>query len=116
MKARVFKTENQIRKIVQDEANKRTTEMYEEAVKDVSYQCFAVMMYVLTRYFGFGKKRLHKVKNLTESEFMLMKIGILGRHYDANDCVRYLKEKYDIDFSKSQYDESWNDVTRRNKK
>lgn len=109
MKSRVFKTESQIRRIVQDEAKRQTTEIYEKAQQDTAYQCFAVMMCILNREFGFGRERLHKVKNLTEAEFMAMKTGVLGRSYGTNDCVKFLKEKYDIDFAKSQYDESWDE-------
>lgn len=107
MKARVFKTESQIRRIVQDEAKRQTTEIYDKAMKDAAYQCFAVLMCVLHKEFGFGKKRLKKLKDLTEFEFMMMKDGVLGNPYDTNDCVRFLKEKYGIDFAESQYDESW---------
>lgn len=108
MKARVFKTESQIRKVVQREARKQTEEIYDKALADAAYQMFAVMMCVLNRRFGFGGKRLRELKDLTEDEFWLMKNGILGKPYTANDCVRYLKDKYGIDFTESQYsDEKW---------
>lgn len=116
MKARVFKTESQIRRIVQDEAKRQTTEIYEAALKDATYQAFAVMMCVLHREFGFGGERLRRLKDLTESEFMQMKIGILGKSYSTNDCVKFLKEKYSIDFAESQYDENWDRVAGRKKK
>lgn len=113
MKSRVFKSESQIRRIVQDEAKRQTTEIYDKAMQDSVYQAFAVMMCVLHKEFGFGKERLHRLKDLTEDEFMAMKCNVLGRSYTTNDCVRFLKENYDIDFSKSQYDESWDKQLRR---
>lgn len=114
MKSRVFKTESQIRRIVQDEAKRQTTEIYDKAMKDAVYQAFAVMMCVLHREFGFGGERLKRLKNLTESEFMMMRTGILGRSYDTNDCVKFLKNTYGIDFEESQYDdESWHSERRK---
>lgn len=116
MKARVFKTESQIRKIVENEAKSQTTKIYDAALKDACYQCFAVMMCVLHKEFGFGGERLRKLKDLTESEFMQMKVGILGRSYSTNDCVKFLKENYGIDFAESQYDESWDKAKGSKKK
>ncbi len=46
MKARVFKTESQIRRIVQDEAKRQTTQIYDAAIRDATYQAYAVMMCV----------------------------------------------------------------------
>lgn len=116
MKSRVFKTEAQIRRLVQDEAKKQTTEIYEKALQDATYQAHATMMIVLHREFGFGGKRLRKLKDLTENEYMAMKTGVLGKKYDTKDCVHFLKEKFGIDFNESQYSESWDKVTRRSKK
>ena len=104
MKARIFKTESQIRKIVQEEAKRQTTEIYDAALRDATYQAFAVMMCVLHNEFGFGGKRLRKLKDRTEDEFMLMRNGMRGQKYDTMYCVRYLKDKFGIDFNESQYD------------
>ena len=46
MKARVFKTEAQIRRIVQDEATKQTTQIYDKAMKDAVYQNMAAAVNV----------------------------------------------------------------------
>lgn len=105
MKSRVFKTESQIRRIVQDEAKRQATEIYDKALQDAAYQAFAVMMIVLHREFGFGGERLQRLKDLTESEFMMMREGILGKEYTTNDCVKFLKDTYGIDFAESQYTE-----------
>ena len=74
------------------------------------------MMCVLHREFGFGGERLRKLKDLTESEYMAMKTGVLGKPYSTNDCVKFLKENYGIDFDESQYDESWDKETKRRSK
>lgn len=116
MKARVFKTESQIRRIVKEEATQQTTKIYEAALRDATYQAHAVMMCVLHREFGFGEERLRRLKDLTESEYMAMRVGALGKPYTTNDCVKFLKEEYGIDFAESQYDESWDNVTTRRKR
>ena len=109
MKARVFKTEAQIRRVVQEEAKRQATEIYDMAMQDSVYQAFAVMMCVLHREFGFGGERLRRLKDLTEDEFMSMKTGVLGKPYSTNDCVRFLKQQYGIDFSESRYKEDKHD-------
>lgn len=103
MKARVYSTENQIRRAVKEESERQTTVIYEKAMKDAAYQCFATMMVVLHREFGFGGERLRRVKDLTEAEFFAMMNGVLGKSYDTTDCVRFLKETYNIDFEESMY-------------
>lgn len=103
MKARVYSTENQIRKAVKAESERQVTEIYEKAMNDAAYQCFATMMCVLHREFGFGGERLRRLKNLTEAEFFAMMNGVLGKPYSTNDCVRFLKEEYGIDFEESMY-------------
>lgn len=104
MKARIYTTQKQVEKAVQLEAKKQTTEIYDKALKDAAYQMWAVMLCVLHKQFGFGKTRLHQVKDSTEDEFMMMRDGILGKDYTTNDCVKFLKEKFDIDFEYSQYE------------
>ena len=32
-----------------------------------------------------------------------MTSGVLGKPYSTNDCVRFLKETYNIDFEESMY-------------
>lgn len=113
MKARVFRTEAQIRRIVQDEATKQTTQIYEKAMKDAVYQNMAVVFCVLHREYGFGGERLRKLKNSVEAEYMAMKLGVLGKKYDTDDCRDFLKEKYGIDFEESMYGENWDRELRK---
>lgn len=103
MKARVLQTPSQVKKIVKAETDKRVETIYEAAFQNASYGCYAVFMSVLAKKYGFGKKRLHRLKDDIEDEFMLMHTGILGRDYTKLDCVKFLDEKYDLRFSESQY-------------
>jgi hypothetical protein len=105
MKARVFSTENQISKAVRAETEKQLNEIYEKALCDAGYQMLATTMIVLHKSFGFGGERLRRLKDLTEEQFYFMQHGVLGQPYTSNDCVKYLKEHYGIDFSESQYKE-----------
>ena len=105
VKKRVIMTEKKIEEVVKAEAKRHTEQIYAQAHQDVSYQVIAVLLCVLHREFGFGKERLTKVKNLTEHEFMAMRTGILGKSYTTNDCVKFLKENYGIDFAESQYED-----------
>lgn len=109
MKARIYTTNKQIKKAVHDEI----MPLYEAALQDAAYQCFAIMMCVLHRDFGFGGKRLRKLKNSVEAEYVQMRMGVLGRPYEVNDCVRFLKDKFDIDFAYSEYNDSWKTVGRK---
>lgn len=113
MKARVYTTKSQIRKVVQKEAERKTTEIYEKAMKDAVYQNMAVVFCVLYREYGFGGKRLRKLKNSVEAEYMAMKLGVLGKKYDTDDCRDFLKEKYGIDFEESMYGENWDKELRK---
>lgn len=113
MKARVLMTESQIRKIVKKESEIQTTKIYDAAVKDATYQAFAVCFIVLAKEFGFGAGRLGKLKNSIEAEYVSMCTGILGKPYGIDDVIKYLKEHYGIDFNESCYSEAWDKKLRR---
>lgn len=107
MKSRVLKTKDQVQKEVEKiadrEAKKRVDEIYATAETNTAYQVMATVFCVLNKEFGFGKKRLTRLKNYTEDEFVRMAKGCLGRDYSSADCCKYLKGKYNIDFSETQY-------------
>lgn len=100
---RIMKSEKEIRQLCRKHVEEAYAEKSEEIAQDVAYQAFAVVMCVLNKKFGFGGTRLNTLKDAIEDEFAMMKSGILGRSYTTNDCVRFLKEKYNIDFSESRY-------------
>lgn len=70
---------------------------------DIATQSLATMMVVLERHFGFDTNKLQELKNRTEDEFKLMVDNPFRSEYNALNCIRYLREKHGIDFSKSQY-------------
>lgn len=105
MKARVLRTDKQIKRALHKEALKQSKEIYGQALEDAAYQVESVMLCVLHKHFGFGKKRLHKLFNLIEDEFILMNQGVLGRSYTTDDCKQFLKDEFDLDVEASQYKE-----------
>lgn len=105
---RLMKSDREVREICKRETDAYLRENYEQIAKQAAYQTIAVAFVVLHRYFGFGGRRLSQLKEHIESEFVMMKTGIFGRKYDADDCTKFLKDRYGIDFSESAYKaEGW---------
>jgi NMD protein affecting ribosome stability and mRNA decay len=100
---RVTKTQKEIEKICRAVVNKDLEERQDAIVQDAAYQALGVAFRVLARDYGFGRRRLAKLKDLIEAAFKLMQIGVLGKEYNAHHVLNYLKETYGIDFSESQY-------------
>lgn len=75
-----------------------------EAVKnDIVAQLMAVVFTVLNKDFGFGKDRLMKVKKGTEELFKIMlNGGICGQEFNTQNCLDYMKDKFDIDLDKKE--------------
>ena len=96
---RVMKTENEIKRICQEEVKQR----YEEISRDVAFQSFAMVFYVLNLNYGFGKKRLHDLKDAIEFEYYKMQEKPLGVKYDPDDVIRICKDRFGIDFNESQF-------------
>ena len=105
---RLMKSDREVREICKRETNAYLRENYEQIAKQAAYQTIAVAFVALHRYFGFGGRRLDQLKGHIESEFVMMKTGVLGRDYSADDCTKFLKDRYGIDFSESAYKaEGW---------
>lgn len=98
-----------VEKAVEKETLRVMDDLTDQITSNAVYQTLATVFVVMDREYGFKKKRLNRLKNLIEDEFVHMKTGILGRDYSTADCVKYLKEHYDIDFSVSQYGGRFNE-------
>ena len=113
---RIYKTEKEIRKVCEKQVTEYLTKNYQKISRDGAFQMLAVAFVVLIKEFGFGTKRLKRLKDLIENEFMLMEKGICGRQYNTDDCKRHLKENYSIDFEESCYEaKGWNEDECKNK-
>ena len=106
---RLMKSEKEVEKICRDLMNKASEEYLTENYPKIVYGTIGVCMTVLNKQFGFGRKRLQKLKDEIEAEYVTMNAGICGRKYTSEDCLRYLKENYGIDFDESHYGEGWKD-------
>lgn len=98
---RVMKTEEEIKRICQEEVEQR----YEEISREAAYHSFAMVFFILNRDYGFGKKRLQNLKNDIECEYYTMQASPLGINYNSDDIMRIVKDKLGIDFSESQFKE-----------
>lgn len=96
---RLIKSDREVERLCQEEVAKR----YKEISQDVAYQTFAMVFLVLNRDFGFGKKRLHDLKDSIEGEYWKMQEKPLGIEYDPDDVLRIVKDKFGIDFNESLY-------------
>lgn len=104
MKSR-YKTygQTQLKAAIKSEIDQYRDAAYDAVEKDCTYQALAVAMTVLHRKYGFGAKRLRDLKNAIEDEYIFMQDGVLGRGYTPRDCQEMLREKFGIDFEKTQY-------------
>lgn len=100
MKDKMVMTEEDIGKYLQEEWDTKVDEVYKSVKVDVSNQILAVFFTALHKDFGFGKKRLLKVKDSVESYFALMQTGIFNKPFSPIDCLNYLKEEFNIDLDK----------------
>lgn len=106
MKSR-YKTygQSQLNGKIREEIEQYRDDVYAAVEKDCTYQAIAVVMAVLHRSYGFGCKRLQRLKNEVEDEYALMLQNAMGSGYSPRDCQKWLKETYNIDFEVSIYDD-----------
>ena len=99
-KKQVFTTKNQITKAVEMENKKQIDQIQEETFVDAAQQMTAVMLYTL-HLMGWRKKRLLRFFKEMAQVYEFMRSGIMnGQKFDCDDCIRFIKEKYDIDLIK----------------
>ena len=81
-------------KYVQKNLDDIRFEIFKEVVQDDFQQAEAVMLYALSLH-GFGSKRLQRVHEWVMA--VLSMKNPLGKTPTSQDCMKYLKEMYDID-------------------
>lgn len=69
----------------------------------IMQQVLATTFWILHREYGWGKKRLNRLKNQIEDEFVLMHKKPLGKEYSPLDLRELLKTKYGVDLEETQY-------------
>lgn len=89
------------------ELEERKDEMYKNVEKDCTNQALAVTFWALHKEFGFGKKRLARLRREVESLYLLMINSngeIMGNEFSPRNLQAGLKEKFGIDFDKSDFE------------
>lgn len=102
---RLMKKESDVKQICKSEVEKYLNDSYAQIFNDGAYSAIATTFYILHRDFGFGTARLRKLKERIEEENKLMNVGILGRKYDANDLIKFLQDKLNVDIMTSSFEE-----------
>lgn len=102
MKVRVPKpclTDRDVERELIRQFNEHKGEFYDIVERDVVSQVMATFFVVLNKEFGFGQKRLMKLKTSTETLFKIMRTsGFAGKNINTDDCIDYLESKLGIDF------------------
>lgn len=94
---------SEVRKMVNEEYNKKLKDTYLEVAEDVVAQLMAVVLYTLNSNYGFGKKRLKAFKNNLESYFEIFSTGgFFGNGFSTENCIEFMKDKYDIDLAHTE--------------
>ena len=102
IKEKLVLTKEEVSKYLEAEWEEKRDEVYSEVKNDVANQILSVFFTVLHNDFGFGKKRLLKLKDNVEAQFLLMTVGIFGNPYTPVDCLNYLKKEFGIDLDKEE--------------
>ena len=82
---------------VKEEVNKRIEELYEEVAKDVVAQVSAVFLTALNKEFEFGETRLKRVFDSTKGLIKIMNDNAFNKNFNPDDCIKYIKDKFNID-------------------
>lgn len=90
--------EKKSREIAQQEIDKYADKFSEI----IANQVFACCCYVLHLEFGFGGKRLKRLKDGFEDIADLMEQGVIGKEFNATQAVEWLKSKYGIDLNEQK--------------
>lgn len=98
---RIVVSEDDIKKTLDEEWQKKVDQVYEATLKDVSAQVLAVFYTCLSKKYGFGKKRMLALKRDVEATFALMHTNnLLGKDFTTQDCLDYMKKEFGIDLDK----------------
>lgn len=96
-------TAGEMREQFEIEFNRRADDLFKAVQKDVTAQLMATIMTVLHQEFGFGRKRLRRVKRGTEALFRgMLQNGIFGKKFDTQTCIDYMREKFGVDVEKEE--------------
>lgn len=90
-------------KAAREELKRQTEIVCPDCRKATLYYSLATFFLILYRDHGFTKEQLEQLKREYEVEAHLMETGILGKQYNTDQVVNYLKAKIGIDLNESIY-------------
>ena len=93
----------EVRELVNQRLAENEERLRKEVEDSVASQILAVTFWILHREEGWGARRMERLKNQIEDEFLMMHRGVFGRKYTPLDIRNALKERYGIDFNHSQF-------------
>lgn len=94
-------TEAELTSYLESEWKVKEDELYKIAVKDATAQVLAVVFSTLYKPpYNWRKQRLEQLRANVEATFVSMSVGILGKKFDAVDCIEFMKKEFGIDWDK----------------
>lgn len=88
------------REIARQEIEKHKKTVCVSCEQNIANQVAAVMLKALHDNFGFGKDRMCRLIDCTESLFELCAQD--GKRYQATDCIKWLQDAMGIDLNKGE--------------
>lgn len=101
MKCRMPKpmTKAEIDRYIDEEWDRRSREVFNNCRNDIVAQVMSACSFILAKEFGFGKKRLIRLKRGVEGLFKLMLAPDTPHgSFTTDDCVKYIAQKYGINY------------------
>lgn len=94
MKVRIKSVNDIVNDEIKKQLNDFRSDIYDEISEDVVKQTIACCLCVLDKSYGFRKKRL---ESMVRSIADMLNIQPFGKSIRTDDCIKYLKEQYNID-------------------
>ena len=105
MKSNYISTKAEAKRMAQEAAKQECENMqdefYRQEAANIVEQMTAMHLYILSRDFGFGKKRLQNFMSACNSMFNLMMSDkpVFGKDMDTMDVKRYIESKYGLNLN-----------------
>lgn len=92
-------SKSEVMRRIRQELNKEYPHMEEDIARTQQPQLMAVVLYVLHKSFGFGKKRIQQfMDSYNGYESMMMSDdAFLGRKVNPQDIRKYVEDKFGVD-------------------
>lgn len=82
---------------IKREVEKEYKRCEQRTIERTSHQLLAYVLYVLSREYGFGAKRLRRLLHQIDGISRVGSDGVLGLTFDTEDMIEYINKRYRID-------------------